>query len=128
MPTYELSITLRAGGAVVPGFPILRRVEVDEAQSAAVELASAGGSTTWTALPTLSLDTLNFLLVTTDRPITLRVNNTIDAPERAVIPLNAGGMLVLIDTTIAAGAGAPNARANNVSGSTALVTTYAGGT
>jgi hypothetical protein len=128
MPTYELSITLRSGGQVVSGFPVLRRVEVDEAQAGVTDLASAANSSTWTAVPAFSIDTLTFLFVSTDRPITVRLNDAVDALDRAVIPLNAGGLLVLIDTTIAKGAGSANARMNNVSGSTALVRSFGGGT
>lgn len=128
MPTFEVAVTVKQDGIVVPGFPILRRVEVDESQAAATELASAGNSTSWTAVQAALIDTLNFLFVMTDVAATLRLDDQSDAAGRATIPLNAGGMLILIDTTIDSGAGSPNARVNNNSGSTAMIRSFAGGT
>lgn len=128
MPTFEVAVTIKQDGIVVPGFPILRRVEVDEAQSAAVELASAGNTTSWTAVQAALIDTLNFLFVMTDVAATLRLDDQSDAAGRSTIPLNAGGMLILIDTTIDSGAGSPNARVNNNSGSTAVIRSFVGGT
>lgn len=128
MPTYELSLTLKQDGANVPGFPILRRVEVDESQASQVEVTNSVDTATWGQIQGGRIDTLNFLFIASDRAVTLRLDDQSDAVDRSTIPLNAGGVLVLIDTTIDAGGGSSNARVNNNSGAIANIKALLGGT
>ena len=130
MPTLTVTVSvLQDGAGPLPGFPLTRRVSVDEIQSFAVEQASAGNTTTWAALPLSSLDTVTFLVVRSDRAVTFRLNDgTADATTLPSIPLAAGGLLMLIDGRLRAGAGASNARTNNNSGSTAVLRGLGGGT
>ena len=130
MPSLTVTISvLQDGVGPLPGFPLTRRVAVDEIQSFAVEQANAANTTTWVALPLNLLDTVTFLVVRTDRNVTFRLNDgTADANTLPTIPLSAGGLLLLIDGTLRAGAGASNARVSNNSGSTAVLRGVGGGT
>jgi len=124
MSSLEITIQVKRDGIQLDGFPIIRRLEVDELQGFAYEEANDGDDTTFSALPASQLDTIQVLVVKSDQQITLRLDGQSDAG----IVLNAGGLLALIDATIDAGAGASNASVNNNSGSTANVEGVAAGT
>jgi len=120
MPTYELTVRLKRDGESVNGYPIHRRLEVDEAVTFDHEEATGGGYVT---LPTGELDEINFLALRVDQQVTIRLDGQTDAG----IVLNAGGALFIIDADIDAGASA-NATISNASGSTVNVKGFAGGT
>ncbi len=130
MPSLTVTVSvLQDGVGPLPGFPLTRRVSVDEIQTGSVEVASAGNTTTWQALPLGDLSTVTFLAVRVDRATTFRLNDgTADATTLPSIPVAAGGLLLLVDGTLRAGAGAGNARVNNNSGSTAVLRVVGGGT
>ena len=130
MPTLTVTVTVsQDGGEPLPGFPLTRRVSVDEVQTFATEQANAADTTTWVALPLSSLDTVTFLVVRSDRAVTFRLNDGIaDAATTATLPLAAGGLLMLVNGTLRAGSGSANARVNNNSGATAVLRGVGGGT
>jgi len=130
VPTLTVTISVTQDGlGPLPGFPLTRRVSVDEVQSFAVEQANAANTTTWQALPLNLMDTVTFLVVRTDRAVTFRLNDgTADATTLPSIALSAGGVLVIADGTLRAGAGASNARSSNNSGATAVLRGVGGGT
>lgn len=120
MPTLELSVTAKLNGVPIAGSPFIRRVSVDEIQQFATEQATGGGYAT---LPITSLDQLNFLLLQPDQTLTIRLSGQSDQG----LVLNAGGLLLICDATIAATA-STNATTSNASGTTAVLTGLAGGT
>lgn len=125
MNSVEITITARKNGEPLAGFPFTRRMEVDELQSFSYEKLADNNITSFAALPADQLDTIQLLVVKTDIPITLRLDGQTDAG----IMLNAGGMLILVDATIDAGAGASNASVNNPDAAlTATVKGIAAGT
>lgn len=128
MSVLTLRLTLELDGVPVLGTPIVRRVSADELQSFDVELASAGNTTTWTALQASQIDTLTFLCVRPSHNVTFRLDDQSDAAGRATLPVNAGGLLLLLNTEIDSGAGSSNARCNNNSGATATLRGVIGGT
>lgn len=116
MNTLEITITVRKDGEMLSGFPFTRRLEVDESQGFDYQEPADNDTTTFSALPTSFIDTIQALIVKTDLPITLRL----DAQSDAGIMLNAGGMLVIVDATIDAGA-STNATVNNPDASVSAV-------
>lgn len=130
MPALRVTLLVERDGIEV--FNLVRRLSVDEIASFEYEEANDGNTTTFSAPPTADLDTLTFVLLRTDRAVTLRLNDgTADATTRPTIPLSAGGVLLLMDTSIGApagSAGANNLRINNNAGATAVLRGLCGGT
>jgi len=130
MPTLTVTVTVAQDGAdPLPGFPLVRRVSVDEVQAFTVEQANAGNTTTWQAVPLANIDTVSFLVLRPDRAVTLRLNDgNADSTTAPTIAVAAGGLLLLADCTLSAGAGSANARTSNNSGATAVLRGVGGGT
>lgn len=120
----RLVVALELDGQPVSGFPITRRLQVDEVAGFAVEKDGTGDAT-FSALPTSLLDAINFLVLQTDKAVTLRL----DAQSDAGIMMNAGGLVLILDAQIDAGA-ATNATVNNpaIAGTIAALRGLAGGT
>ena len=123
MSTLTATITLKRDGVELPGFPVTRTISYDEAQIFAYDKADDGNSTTFSTLPTTQIDAIKGLYITANQAVTLRL----DAQSDAGVALDAGGVLLVLNGTIDAGA-STNATLNNNSGSTALVKGVAVGT
>lgn len=123
MPIYKAKLEIERDGTLLPGFPMVRRLEVDERQEGDVEEADDADSGVFNALPTSSLSTVQFLFLTSDQQVTIRLDGQSDAG----IVLNAGGFLLISNATIDAGA-STNATINNTTGSTANIKLISGGT
>lgn len=125
MSSLELSVMLRRDGIPSPGFPVTRRIEVDEIQSFKYEKAADNDAVTFAAVPADQVATIQALLVRASKTVTLRLDGQTDAG----IVINAGGMVLLLDVTIDAGAGASNAKINNPDDAdVALIEGFAAGT
>lgn len=121
MPSnLEINITVKRDGKVLGGFPLYRRLQVDEVQQFSTEQATGGG---YASLPISLLDTLQALILSPSKQVTVRLNGQSDAG----LVVNAGGLLLFIDGSAAAGA-STNATTSNSSGSTAVLEGLAGGT
>ena len=118
--TIEIVCEIKQDGVPVPGSPFIRRVTLDEVQGFAYEIASGAGYAT---LPVTASDTLRLLVVSPTYATSFRLNGQ----SSASVDLNAGGLLILVDANLTAGA-STNATASNSSGSTAVLTGYGGGT
>jgi len=122
--TLKVTVNIERNGQAIPGFPLVKRLTVDEIQQAApYEKADDGDGTTFSTLPTTQMAELNFLFITADQKLTFRLDGQSDAG----IVLNATGFILLCNTDIDAGA-STNAKVNNNTGSTATVTLIGGGT
>jgi VCBS repeat-containing protein len=124
MPTFRVKVEIDHDGVPLPGFPVVRRLELDEGQQYEYEKAADADAVTFSALPGEQVDDIRLLAIQTDQQVTIRVDGQSDAG----IIVNAGGILVLFDVTIDAGAGASNAKINNNSGSVADIRGVIGGT
>lgn len=124
MPTLTVKVDVEIDGTPIAGFPIVRRLTVDEVQSFDYEQAAHGDAVTFAAIPADQLAEIQALLVRTDKPVTLRLDGQADAG----VGLNAGGLILLLDVDVDAGAGAANAKVNNNSGATATLRGLAAGT
>lgn len=120
MPVLDLSLSVKLDGQSLAGSPFVRRVTIDEIQQFATEQATGGGYAT---LPITSLDQVSVLLLQPTQQVTVRLS----AQSDQGIVLNAGGILLICDATIAAAA-STNATTSNASGATAVLSGIAGGT
>jgi len=124
MPKMVTTVTCEIDGVPVPGTPYRREVSIDESQVFSYEEADDGDGTTFSVIPMAQLATIKNMLVKPSQAVTIRLDGQTDAG----IVLAAGGLLLIVDGTIDAGAGSSNASLNNNSGSTALVKGGGGGT
>lgn len=123
MPTFKLTLHLEKDGVLLPEFPVVRRLEVDESQSARYEQADDADSGTFDAMPTAQMSEVQMAYITGDQQTTIRVDGQSDAG----IVLNSGGLLLIFNADIDAGA-STNLTINNASNSTANMTLISGGT
>lgn len=114
--TLEVTIQATLDGDPIPGFPSRKSITVDESTLFTYEHANDGDTTTFTTIPGSKLATVQALLLKSDQAVTVRLDGQSDAG----IVLSAGGILIILDATIDAGA-TTNATINNNSGSTANV-------
>jgi hypothetical protein len=121
MSSIKVTINIELDAITLPGYPVIRRLEVDENQQFKYEKTSGGG---FSALPLDQLGEIQALLLESDQQITLRLDGQSDAG----IVLNPGGLIFLMDVDIDAGAGASNASVENASGSTANIKGIGAGT
>ena len=115
MPALKITVLAEVDGQPLTGFPYVRRVVADAIQSFAPYLKAGDSNTsTFTALPTSALPTMQGLLVHADQDMTVRLNGQSDAG----VLVKAGGLLLAFDTTMTAGA-TTNATVNiNLPGTT----------
>ena len=123
MPQVKITVLVEVDVRVLGGFPLVRRLEVDESQQFAYEKANDGDAVTFSAMPTDQLAEIQALILQADQAVTLRLDNQSDAG----IVVNAGGLVCLVDVDIDAGA-TTNAKVNNNSGVAANLKGVAGGT
>lgn len=116
----DVTVIIKRNGRDVTGFPYQKRMVIDELQQFSYEKSTGGGYET---LPTTQIAAVQALVLTADQSITLRLDGQSDAG----IPLNAGGLLLVLDSNLDAGT-STNATLDNSSGSTAIVTGLGAGT
>jgi len=116
----DVTVTVKLNGKDVAGFPYQKRMIVDEVQQFSYEKATGGG---YAAVPTNQLDTVQALLLTADKAVTIRLDGQGDAG----IVLSAGGLIVILDATLDASS-TTNATLDNSSGETAVITGLGAGT
>ncbi len=119
--TIDIVVSAKRDGIDLPGYPVSRRVTVDEVQSFEYEKADDGDTTTFSDIPAGQLSSIQALLLRTDQQVNIRQDGASDAG----ILLNAGGILVIIEYT---NDSASLLTVNNNSGNTAVLKGIAGGT
>jgi len=123
MPTLKATVNLELNGVSLSGYPVVKRLEMDESQEFRYEKVDDTNGTTFIALPTSQIDSIQAIAIQTDQQLTFRFDGQTDAG----ILLNAGGLILIIDAVIDAAA-ATNATVNNNVQPTANVTGIAAGT
>ena len=123
MPTLKATVNLELDGVSIPGFPVVRRLEMPESQSFRYEKVDDGNGSTFLAVPTAQIASIQALVVQTDQQLTFRFDGQTDAG----ILLNAGGLILVMDATIDASA-TTNITVNNNVQPTANITGIAAGT
>ena len=123
MPDLKVTVQVELDGNPIDGFPIVRRLDLAEAQIFDYQKAADGDAITFTTLPASLIPELDVLLARTDRAITLRFN----AQSDAGILLNPSGFILIFDGKINSGA-TTNAKVNNNSGGVATIKGIGAGT
>lgn len=123
MPSIEVEVNVKVDGNSLAGYPVVRRLEVNEIAAFDYQQVNQGDTTTFIGVPADILDTIRAIILRVDQPMNLRLNGQSDAG----IDLSAGALLVILDALIDAGAGASNASLNNNSGNIAVIRGLAGG-
>ena len=96
MPSIVATLTLTIDGQPVTGFPITRRITVDELQHFDYEEAADNDAITYSDLPVTQLTSIQFLLLRAlEQPINLRVDGQTDGQ----IEINVGGFVLMMDVT-----------------------------
>ncbi len=123
MPTLKVTVNVELDARSLPGFPVIRRLEVDEAQQFQYEKVDDTDGTTFVAIPTGEIAALQAFILETDQQVTIRL----DAQTDQGIVLNAGGLLIIMDATIDSGA-TTNAKINRNGSTTANIKGIGAGT
>lgn len=124
VPVIVVKVSVSVDGTEIAGFPVTKRVTVDETQGFHYERPDDGDAVTFGAMPTDQIASIATLVAAPDRAVTVRLDGQTDAG----IYLNGGGLLVIVDGLIDAGAGASNTSVNNNSGDTVRINGMVGGT
>lgn len=123
MPNLKIIVNVELDGAQAPGFPLTRRIFVDEVQQFEYEKLSQSAGV-HQALPADQLESIQALIIQASDVLSVRLDGQSDAG----IILNRGGILIILDATIDAGAGSANASVSNINGDPITVKGLAGGT
>lgn len=116
----EVTVTVKQDGKILAGFPLYRRVQVDEVQQFHTEQATGSG---FVSVPSGELGTVHALVLRPSRAVTVRFANQSDAG----LVVQASGLLLVLDALIGSGA-TTNIKVDNASGATAILEGLAGGT
>lgn len=123
MPTIELYLSLKIDGDEANGFPLRRRLEVDEVQRFNTQEADDGNDTTFSALPVGEVDSVQVLVYdSVDQATGVRLEG--GEATNVAVRLNAGGLVAVFNGTLTD----TNLTVNNNSGAVARIKGLAGGT
>jgi len=123
VPIIEITITAKQDGVPLPNFPFVRRIQAVEQEGFNFAQPT---SASFVAVPGLPLSTgalINALVLTADQAIAVHLNNQ-NAADAGIL-LNAGGLLILIDSNFAS---LPLVTIQNNSGQTSNIKGLAAGT
>ena len=124
--TCTVLVTSDVGAQPQQIFEKIARIFVTQEQLLNLQKAGGDGAGVFTALPSVEQSPiLNGLIIATDQPLNVRTGGVADGD--GIIPLKAGGMVLILDANIASGA-TTNVKVNNVGTSAATITGLAGGT
>lgn len=109
MPVLTFELVLKMDGQDIPGFPIVKRIQTVEGQVISTQKAGSDGAGVYVVVPGCSTSaSLQGLAIASDQAVLIRLNGQ----TTGSIALNAGGVVVVIDGLINAGA-STNATINN---------------
>ena len=123
--TLRVTLSLTLDGRPIPGFdPVVRTLSVDEIQPyLPYEKSDNADTTTFNAVPTGEIGTIQALLIVPDRAVKVRLDGQSDAG----IELGSSGLLLILGSTIDASS-TTNVTMNNNSGATAAIEGFGAGT
>src|SRR6266404_1849232 len=104
MKTVKLTVTLEIDGVQFVGFPVTRRLNLDEVQFFDYEKPF---DSLYTDLPAGELSNIQLLVMQAQQPVTLRLNNQSDAG----LSLASNGIVIILDCII--NSGSARAKINN---------------
>ena len=98
--TYEITVTIKANGRTIQGFPLTRRLSCEAGQDVTVEhadeAAQASLADDYTVPWNTTLDNPKFMFITADGEVRIHPK-TADASSLYPIVLNANGFLLAVD-------------------------------
>jgi hypothetical protein len=101
VPVFEIEISIKQDGAPLPRFPLIRRIQTVEGQTIATSKAGGDGAGIYVVVPGAdAIPALQGFVLSSDSAVNLRLNGQ----SNGSVPLNAGGIMILIDGNLAAGA------------------------
>lgn len=115
----KLTVLAEVDGVPLDGFPVVRRMTVEQFQQFAYTQADG---TAAVAVPADKIANVKAILLRPDKAVKVHLDSD------GGIELSANGILLVLDGTINAGAGAANAKVDNASGETAIIEGFGGGT
>lgn len=97
MATIQVTLDIKEDGQTLPGFPMTQQLTPTETSRLTYSRASGAG---FNELALGDLDTITVLMVKPSEAVTLRFNDQTDQG----LPVNAGSILLLMNTAIPSGA------------------------
>lgn len=114
MPEVRCSIVIEVDGVILPDFPIIRRYIVAELSGlVALSQAADNNTSSFHAIPQLTMPNLGLILLTTDQALNLKLN--LNTP----VPLNANSLVLILGASLTQGTPNTNVEVNNPAVSTA---------
>jgi hypothetical protein len=122
MPEVRATILLEVDGVALPDMPIVKRYVVAELSGlVALSQAADNDTVTFHPIPQLTMATLGVFLLTTDQALNLELN--LNTP----LPLNAGGLVLILGCALTQGTPNQNIELNNPGAATAANVGVLGG-
>ncbi len=128
MPYLSVTVLIDSDTGAEPNqiFEYRARVFVNQSQLINIQKAGSDGVGVYTALPSIEQSpAINVLAMAVDGPLLMKLASV--APADGIVSLKAGGLLLLIDSSLAAGL-TSNVLVNNVPATPVTITGAAGGT
>ena len=118
---YRFTILVEKNGIALDNMPIIQRYSVAEDATAEVVQAADNNTTSFHAIPQLTMGTLGFFLLTTDQALNVKFN--LNTP----VPFNANGLILFLGCALAQATPNQNIEVNNPAVSTAANLDIVGG-
>ena len=124
MPVFELELSIKIDGQLMPAFPLVKRFQAVEGAMLATQKAGGDVAGTYVVVPGTQMSAaLQGLAIASDQAVLIRLNGQTNAD----IALNAGGLLIVFDGSLNAGA-STNATISNTGANPANLTGFWAGT
>lgn len=122
MPELRFTILVEQDGVALPNMPIIRRYSDAETTGVvAISQAADNNSTSFHAIPQLTMPTLGIFMLTTDQALNMKIN--LNTP----LPLNADSVVLILGCALAQGTPNQNVELNNPAVTTAANVELLGG-
>ncbi len=122
---YRVVLTISKNGEDLPNMPIVKRYIYAQGTETNLALAPDNNSSSYHALAALTMSPLGVFFLQTDQAVNLELN------VNAGVPLQAGGLILILGTNMAQATPANNVQVNNpalTGGVTANVSIVGAGT
>jgi hypothetical protein len=90
MPELRFTLLVESEGVALPDFPLIRRVVVNEATLNSIAQAADNNTTSFHAIPSLSMPALGVFMLTSDQAVNLKFN--LNTP----VPFNADCLVLMV--------------------------------
>lgn len=105
--TYKFSILIEKNGAALPNMPLIRRINVAEDAELNLTATPDNNSTSFHEIAAATMAAMGVLFLTVDQAVNLKFN--LNTP----VPLDAGGVVLIIGTNLTQATPPQNVEYNN---------------